>query len=105
VEKKNSKLIFVNWEGFVLIVGLILTFNLLPCVYVQSESWDCPVSAKRKVNPNTMMISDRRRTLRSCRRLIEETGTASLPRSSRESSSSPDDNQQPDDQADTINSV
>lgn len=71
----------------------------------QSESWDCPASAKRKVNPNTRMTSDRLRSLRSCRRLIEETETTPLPRSSREVSSAPDDNQQTNDQADTINSA
>ncbi|GAU35910.1 hypothetical protein TSUD_69430 [Trifolium subterraneum] len=54
-----------------------------------SESWECPVSARRDVIPNSMEISDRRLSLRSSDRRLSlrsskrlfETGNTSLPAS------------------------
>ncbi|MCI18969.1 PEARLI 4 protein, partial [Trifolium medium] len=74
-----------------------------------SESWECPVSARRDVIPNSRVISDRRRSLRSSKRLFE-TGNRSLPvcshrKISRGHSSAPDDIQQLHVSAATINSV
>ncbi|XP_012572621.1 uncharacterized protein [Cicer arietinum] len=43
----------------------------------QSESWECPLSARRNLTPNTTVFSDRRCSLRSSARLIE-TGISSL---------------------------
>ncbi|KAK2397402.1 hypothetical protein P8452_18404 [Trifolium repens] len=68
----------------------------------QSESWECPVSAKRNLTPKSGTIFDRRRTLRSSTRLIG-TGTASQRRSSKRNSSVPDDIQQLDDTSNTRN--
>jgi len=88
-----------------LIVGLILIFNLLTCVYVQSQSWECPVSARKKLTPNSNMISDRC-DFRFSKRLIETELRCSNPKISGEQSSSSDDSiQQLDVSANTINYV
>ncbi|KAK2438450.1 hypothetical protein QL285_023224 [Trifolium repens] len=71
-----------------------------------SESWECPVSAKRNLFPNSGTTFNRRRTLRSSTRL-SETGTASQRRSSKRKrhSSARDDIQQLDDTSNTMNSA
>ncbi|PNX77173.1 phospholipase-like protein [Trifolium pratense] len=72
----------------------------------KSESWECPVSAKKNLIPNLTTTFNRRRTLRSSTR-PDETGTSSLRRSSRRHSSAPIDIQQLDDtsKSNTMNSA
>ncbi|GAU35909.1 hypothetical protein TSUD_69420 [Trifolium subterraneum] len=70
----------------------------------QSESWECPVSARRNLFPKSTTTFARRRTLRSSTRL-NETGTPSLRRSSRRHTFAPDHIRQHDDTSNTINSA
>jgi len=83
-----------------------LCFNLLPCAYVQSQSCECPVSARKQITPDSNMISVRH-DLRFSKRLIETGATCSKPKISREQeqSSSSDSIQQLDVPPNTINSV
>ncbi|KAK2384527.1 hypothetical protein QL285_071863 [Trifolium repens] len=71
----------------------------------QSESWECPVSAKRNLFPDSGTTCNRRRTLRSSTRRHIGTGTASQRRSSKRKSSVPDDIGQLDDTSNTMNSA
>jgi hypothetical protein len=80
------------------LVGLILTFNSLLCVYVQSESWECHLSSRKQLNPNP------RRSLRYSRRLLEM-GATSQPKISTGHSSTSDDIQILNVPATTVNSV
>lgn len=75
------------------------------CVYVQSESWQRPLSARKQIIPTST------RSLRSATRLIDN-GITSLPRcsqpqisNSRVHSSATDDIKQLDVSANTVNSV
>jgi len=82
----------VSWDFIFfflcLFVGLILIFNLLLCVYVQSESWECHLSARRQLNLNP------RRSLRSSKRLLEMRATSQPKISTGHSSASDDDDVQ-----------
>lgn len=68
------------------------------------SSWECPVSARKRLPPNSNVISDRR-DFRFSKRLIETELRCSKPKISREQSSSSDSIQQLDVPANTINSA
>ena len=58
-----------------LIIGLFLICTLLPVFNVQSES-RCPPYTKKRLIPDSTVISTRHASLRSAKKLIETRGTS-----------------------------